>query len=104
MKTALKITLALAMVIGFASNGISQRKQIQKKQVVVVKHKPVKKVVYTKAPEKITRPALGTIVYQLPKLATPVIIHRSHYVKYNNVLYSQTRINGRKAYKVVRYA
>lgn len=96
----MKFFFALSMTVGFTTIGPAQKKQ----QVVVVKkHKPTKKVVYVKAPQKIIAPRIGTIVYQLPRNAAPIMLNKARYMKHDNVLYSRVTVKGKPAYKVVRY-
>ncbi|WP_139254328.1 DUF6515 family protein [Cellulophaga fucicola] len=89
MKTTLKFMFALVIMIGFTTNGFSQKKHI---------------VVYVKTPKKVIKPTIGSIVYQLSKNAKKVVVNKSRYIKHNNVLYTKVIVKGRNAYKVVRYS
>lgn len=100
MKTSLKFTFVIAMIVGFTTSGFSQKRQ----SIVIIKHEPVKKVVFLKTPKKVVRPSIGTIVYTLPSRSTPIVSRNSYYIKHNNVLYTKIKISGKHAFKVVRYA
>jgi len=103
MKTTLKFIFAIAIMVGFTTNAFSQKKHTA---VIIKKHKPVKakKVVYVKTPKRVTKPSDGTIVFQIPRTATKIVIRNNRYIKHNNVVYSKIKIRGKYAYKVVRHA
>lgn len=101
MKTTLKLIFALAIIVGFTTNGFSQRKRTT---VNIKKHEPVAKVVYAKTPKKNIKPTIGSIVYQLSNNARQIVISKSRYIKHDNVLYAKVIIRGKHAYKVVRYS